>query len=336
MHASTRRPGIVLAGLALGCAVLGGCSASSTTVPTTVPTTAPAPTVLQAATAPWRLPTPVSRAVVVEDGADVLVLGGLATGDVSTAAIVRIDPSSGAATRAGSLVRAVHDAGGVVIGGRADVFGGGSFTTVGEVQAWTSEGGTQVVGSLPQPRSDLAAAVLAGTGYVVGGFDGTNMTPDILATTDGSTFHVAGHLAVPVRYPAVAVVAGALWVAGGQLGTAESSAVGGQTDDIQRFDPATGQTTVVGHLPEPLGHASALVLAGQLFVVGGRTGTTPSAQIWAVDTHSGTVRAAGSLPGPLSDAGAVSLGGTGYLIGGEVAGPLAPLDTVVVLTPSRR
>jgi len=32
--------------------------------------------------------------------------------------------------------------------------------------------------------------------------------------------------------------------------------MGGQTSDIQRFDPATGQTLVIGHLPVTLGHAA--------------------------------------------------------------------------------
>src|SRR5581483_11835695 len=109
--------------------------------------------------------------------------------------------------------------------------------------------------------------------------------------------------------------AGGIWVIGGQLGTAESSSIGGQTDAIQRFDPATGRTVVVGHLPEALGHASALVLSGRLFVVGGRVGATPSDRIWAVDTRTGAVRAAGVLPGPESDAGAAVIGSTGWLVG---------------------
>lgn len=311
--------------------VSGACGTSPrpATSPTTAPATTPAKT-LVASTVPWHLPVPVSRAVVCSQGGRLLVLGGLTTGDVSTNDVWSVDPTSGAAQPLPGLSQAVHDAGGVCTGGQGFVFGGGSFGTVATVQSW-SPSGSHVVGELPQARSDLAAAQLGDEFLVVAGFDGTAMTPDVLATTDGSHFSVLGDLAVPVRYPAVAEAAGALWVIGGQLGTSESSSVGGQTDAIQRFDPATGQTVVVGHLPTPLGHASAVVLGGQLFVLGGRVGSTPTAQIWLVDTGTGVVRPAGMLPDPQSDAGVAVIGETGWLVGGEVSGPLDPLDSVVEL-----
>jgi N-acetylneuraminic acid mutarotase len=269
---------------------------------------------------------------VLADGSDILVLGGLARGDVSTAAVERIDPATGAGDRAGNLALAVHDAAGVPLGGQSLVFGGGSSTTVATVQAFTGQA-TTTLGRLPEPRSDVAAAVVGNRAYVLGGFDGTRLVPSVVGTTDGATFTSAGQLAQPVRYPAVAVEGGYVWVIGGDLGTAENATTGGQTDDIQRFDPATGTTTVVGHLPNPLGHAGAVAFGHQLFVVGGRSGTSASAQIWRVDTASGAVSNAGSLPGPRSDAGVVTLGGVAWVLGGELSGPTSPLDTVVELRP---
>jgi hypothetical protein len=280
------------------------------------------------------LPAAVSRAVVCTDGTNLVILGGLAPGDTSTDAVWKLDPAGGGAQRAGRLARAVHDAGGTCRGGGALVFGGGSVATVAAVQDW-SPTGTRILGTLPQPRSDLAAASLNGRTYVVGGFDGTDLTADILATVDGSRFSVAGQLAVPVRYPAVAAAGGKVWVVGGQLGTGESTAGGGQTDAIQRFDPTTGRTVVVGHLPEALGHASALDLGGRLIVAGGRAGAVASDRIWVVDTLSGAARPGGVLPGAVSDAGAVAIGATGWLVGGELSGPAAPLDTVVELRLGR-
>ncbi|HWC39522.1 MAG TPA: kelch repeat-containing protein [Acidimicrobiales bacterium] len=274
----------------------------------------------------------MSRAVVLSDGADILVLGGLARGDVSTAAVERINPATGAGTRAGSLALAVHDAAGALLGGRSLVFGGGSSTTVPTVQAFTGQTAT-TVGRLPEPRSDVAAVVVGNRAYVLGGFDGTRLVPSVVGTTDGVTFTSAGQLAQPVRYPAVAVEGGYVWVIGGDLGTAENATTGGQTTDIQRFDPASGTTTVVGHLPNPLGHAAAVVFGHQLFVVGGRSGTAPSAQIWRVDTATGTVTNAGSLPGPRSDAGIVTVGGVAWMLGGELTSSASPLNTVVELRP---
>jgi hypothetical protein len=271
--------------------------------------------------------------VVLAEGSDVLILGGLTSGDVSTSAVERIDPTNGSGSRVGSLAMAVHDAAGALLGGRAIVFGGGSSSTVATVQSF-SGGTATTLGRLPQPRSDLGAAVVGSTAYVLGGFDGSRLVPSVVATVNGTSFASDGALAQPVRYPAVAVDGGNIWVIGGDLGTAENATAGGQTDDIQRFDPATGQATVVGHLPSPLGHAGAVVLDGQLFVIGGRSGTVASDHIWRVDSTTAAVSPAGTLPGPRSDAGIVGVAGAAWVLGGELAGPVNPLNTVVELRPA--
>lgn len=263
-----------------------------------------------------------------------MILGGLATGDVSTSRIVQVDPQTGQSVVAGRLALAVHDSAGGVAGGRILVFGGGSYSTVSEVQAWTS-GDASVVGRLPQDRSDLSAVSTGGTIYVVGGFDGTTMTPDVLATTDGVTFRTFSRLVIGVRYAATAALDGALWIIGGVTSTSEGGT--DEIDAIQRVDLRTGATSIVGHMPEAIGHATAVVLGGSLFVLGGRVAGSPSAAIWRIDTAdaSGTPTAtavpAGHLPQALSDAGSVVVGNRGYVVGGEVTGPADPLDTVVAL-----
>jgi hypothetical protein len=263
-------------------------------------------------------------------GRKIDVLGGLGVGDVSTPAVVTINLAAGRATPSGLLARAVHDAAGVALGPTAYVFAGGAATAVSAVQAF-SGGSTSIVGSLPSGRSDLAATVVGGTAYIVGGFDGTQLVPEILATRDGTHFRTVGHLVQPVRYPAIATAGGAVIVVGGALATTEGTLAGAQTSDIQRFDPATGVTTVIGHLPVILSHAMAVVLGGQLFALGGRSGSALSAHIWRIDPKTGRVTAAGTFANPRSDAGVAVVGDQAYLIGGETSGPLAPLDTVVAL-----
>ncbi|HEX9504656.1 MAG TPA: hypothetical protein VGA62_01500, partial [Acidimicrobiia bacterium] len=53
------------------------------------------------------------------------VVGGLDATKFSTAAIVRVDPTTGASQSAGTLGEAVHDAGGVQLANRILIFGGG-------------------------------------------------------------------------------------------------------------------------------------------------------------------------------------------------------------------
>jgi N-acetylneuraminic acid mutarotase len=259
-------------------------------------------------------------------------LGGLATGDTSTSRIVAVDPADGDSRISGSLVVAVHDSAGAVIGGRDFVFAGGSTSTMSVVQAWSTTGSATEVARLPEARSDLSAVTLDGTVYVVGGFNGSAMTPDVLATRDGVSFRPVAELEVPVRYAAVAGVGDSLWVIGGVTSTSEGGTT--ETDVVQHVNLVSGRVTLTGRLPQPMGHATALVLNGQIFVLGGRSGTVPSAAIWRLDSASGALALAGQLPTPVSDAGSVVVGGVGYLVGGELDGPSQPLDTVVVVRPS--
>jgi hypothetical protein len=185
---------------------------------------------------------------------------------------------------------------------------------------------------LPQARSDLSAATLNGTAYIVGGYDGSAMTPAVLATTNGVSFRSVAQLAIPVRYAAVAGVGNTLWVVGGVTSTSEGGTA--DTDAVQKIDLVSGRVTVVGKLPQPMSHATALILDDQIFIAGGRSGTTPSATIFRLDQSSGAVVPAGHLPGAVSDAGSVVVEGVGYLVGGEVASTAEPLNTVVMLRPS--
>lgn len=276
------------------------------------------------------LPHGLSRTVAVADNGAVLLLGGLVAGDTTTSVVLRFDPSSGATATAGRLAEAVHDASGALLDGRPVVFGGGAATSVSAVQAWRAGTG-DVVGRLSRGRSDSAAALVGSTAYVAGGFDGTAMVRAIEATSDGVHVRVAGTLALGVRYPAVAAAGGFVWIVGGQLATTESTRSGGQTDDIQRFDPQTGRTAVFGHLPAPLGHATAFTLGGAVYIAGGRSGSQAVRTVWRLDPATGHVTKVGSLPVAASDMAAAVIGGTAWLFGGETTGPTAPARTILAI-----
>lgn len=277
-----------------------------------------------------RLPVGISRTVLLASAGRLLALGGLVPGDSTTARIWSIDPATLRARAVGALTVGVHDASGALLAGRAVVFGGGASTTVADAQAWDGRR-TTTVGTLPQPRSDSAAATIGNTAYVVGGFTGRAMARDVLATTDGRTFRRVGRLRIGVRYPAVAAVGRYVYVVGGELATTEGTLAGGQTDAVQRIDPATGEVSVIGHLGHGLGHATAFASDGRLFVAGGRRGATATADIIEVSLDSGTPRRVGRLPRAMSDAAAAVIGQVAWLVGGETSGPAEPVDTVLSL-----
>jgi hypothetical protein len=253
------------------------------------------------------------------------------------------------------LVTAVHDASGAVLGGHDVIFGGyvagtgtggtgtgGTGTGAGStasstVQIFKAPSGAVVPASavpmatatagLPQPRSGSTTVIIGTTCYVVGGSDGATADREVLATTDGRTFRAVASLPVPVEYPAVAAVDGRIFVFGG-------TTVGGHAsvpvDDIQGVDPATGQASVVGHLPTALEGASAATLDGHIYIAGGYTGLKLVGTVWGFEPSTATVVVSGHVV-PVSFSGLAVMGTTAWLVGGQSAG--RPVGTVQAFRP---
>ncbi len=304
------------------------------------------PDSLEAGIEPWPLPSPVSREAVVTAGSGLTVLGGLTPSGMSLASVSSIDPVTGGIEATGSLSQPVHDAAAAVIGSRTFVFGGGSPDTVATVESYgtvsgsgspraAGPGGGEVAGSLPQPRSDLAVATLSPkvrghrvtTAYLVGGYDGARYLPDVLATDDGTHFTTVATLPAPVRYPAVVAEGDRLYAFGGEVPSPTASPEA--TADIQMIDPSTHRAEVVGHLPQPLYGASAFLLGGTVYVVGGQVPGGPTlTRIDAFVPSTGQVLDAGLLPQADAFAGSTVVtsaqGTIGYLVGGEVSSQSGP------------
>jgi N-acetylneuraminic acid mutarotase len=213
----------------------------------------------------------------------------------------------------------VHDAAGAVVDGRDLLFGGGSTAVSDAVQDVTPTASARLVSHLPQPRADLVAVTNAKEGYVLGGFDGTTGSTEILRTRDGRSFTVVGTLPVSVRYPAVAVSGGSIWLFGGEH-------AGRQVTDIQRVDLSTGQGSIAGHLRHPLAHAGAFTLGGAVLIAGGRSGAKATDAVMRFDPEQVSVTSAGHLPAARSDFGVAVVGDTAYLVGGE---DQKPVNTVI-------
>jgi hypothetical protein len=310
---------------------------------------------------PWQLDAPLSRESVVAAGTGLTVLGGITPAGTSLAGVSTLAPTTGTATAGTPLATGVHDAAAVSIGSRTYVLGGGSPDTVATVQSVATPPAptgkaapSAVLGQLPQPRSDLAVATLPPTGtgrprtaYVVGGYDGTSYLPQVLATTNGTSYTSVASLKVPVRYPAVAALGGAIYAFGGQIAS-PGSAAAAATTDVQRIDPTTHATTVVGHLPQPLYGAAAFDIDGTIYVAGGQVpGGITLTQIYAFSPSTGRLLPAGWLPQADAFAGYATVGtgarAVGYMVGGEVtsqAGNLqagvasGSLQSVISLRPS--
>jgi DNA-binding beta-propeller fold protein YncE len=266
--------------------------------------------VLLTATVVGRLSAPVQDpAATALRGDRTLLMGGL---DRDAASVAGIDAAgAGSGHRIGSLPTALHDAAAASDGRSVYLFGGGEPSRDAILRV-SASGRSAVAGKLPVPASDVAASRLGGSFYVVGGYTGTRSLDTIVRWRPGGRAAVVARLPKPVRYAAVAPAGGRLVIAGGTNGTAASRV-------IYTFDPGSNRVRRLGTLPSPVTHAAAGVLAGSVYVLGGRGADqgTQTRRILAVDPHSGRVRAAGRLPRALSDAGAATRSGSILLAGGR-------------------
>jgi hypothetical protein len=171
-----------------------------------------------------------------------------------------------------------------------------------------------VVAHLPRPLSDLAAATIGSTIYLVGGYDDHRPRAEIYATSDGTHFRLAGRLPQGVRYPAVAAADGRLVIAGGIL------ASGAPSSAVYLFDPSSRQVRLLGRLATAVGHANAAALGGTVYVVGGldAAGRAVTAST-RVDVAAAKVTPIG-LGVPVADAAVAEAGGEAFLLGGRRSG----------------
>jgi hypothetical protein len=307
------------------CLTLAACSASTGPPQPSSASRTPAPAAsrttgesltLRVTRASYHLPSAISREVVLARGQDLLIIGGITQRLTTTSTIIQLNPVTGRATRGGRLADPAHDAAGAVLGGRPYLFGGGDLSELGAVQALRRRGAAVVAGQLPGPRSDLSAVTLGSTAYLVGGYDGTSWVGAVLATSNGQSFTRVTTLPVPVRYAAVAGAGKRIWVFGG-LTPAGPSRV------IQRVNVATGKAVVVGRMPAPISAATAVTLAGRIFIAGGQVAKGDGARLAASRTvlayhpASSRVTAAGRLPVAVTNAAAAVVGGTAFLVGGN-------------------
>ncbi|MGN6160865.1 MAG: Kelch repeat-containing protein [Marmoricola sp.] len=309
-----------IATVAIGLALIAGCGtrpagapAATPTKPTATASTRSHPQVLSVTAEQWRLPYSIAREAVIPAAAgSVIVGGGMFPDDSSSARAFRLDLASGRATMLPSLGVDVHDVAGGLYAGEPAIFGGGNASEQSIVQQFHG-GAWRVVTHMPTTRSDLSVAVVGSTTYVLGGYDGAGVPTQVLSQSGSSPLRAAGRLTQGVRYAATAVLGSSIYLFGGEVSGAELGVV-------QRYDTGTHRTTVVAHLPVPLGHASAVVLGGRILLVGGRIHPDGGTRaMWWFDPATARFTRAGSLPLPVTDA-AVAVapdGRSAWLLGGE-------------------
>jgi hypothetical protein len=164
----------------------------------------------------------------------------------------------------------------------------------------------RVVGSLPAPTHDAAAAVVHGKALLFGGGQGTS-TNTIVAVSRTGAARRAGALDEPLSDLSSVELDGRTYLVGGYTGAEYASAV-------LRY--GNGRTTTVARLPAGTRYAGVASLGGRIYVAGGLTLAGPSDAVWAIRPGAQPRRVA-TLPRPEAHAALVALRGALYLVGGR-------------------
>jgi hypothetical protein len=189
----------------------------------------------------------------------------------------------------------------VVLGGYA---GGSSLDTI----LLSAPHRYRVIGHLPQPTHDAAAALLGHSVYLFGGGQSASW-PNVVRVDPGNGVATsAPPLDEPLSDLGAVAIGGRVYLAGGYTGTQFASA-------ILRYLPGGG-TATVARLPSGTRYAGVAALGRTIYVAGGLTTAGATRAVYAVSL-TGSVRRVATLPTSEDHAALAALAGRLYLVGGR-------------------
>ena len=206
-----------------------------------------------------RLPVPTHDAGAALAGRSAYLFGGGEA--VSTPAVVRVDPTTGAARPAGNIGEPLSDLGAATIGGTAYLVGGYTGTRYATAVLRFRPGRPPgLVTRLPAGLRYAGVAALGGRIYVAGGLTTAGPSRAVYAIdlAAGTVTRVAT-LPTPLDHVALAALGSRLLL------------VGGGSRTVLAIDPARRTVRTAGTLPQALTDPAAVSLGGSVYVLGGGT-----------------------------------------------------------------
>lgn len=165
--------------------------------------------------------------------------------------------------------------------------------------------------ALPNPRTNLAAAVYENQIYAIGGQSGDQA----LATLErynpkDNTWTTLTPKSVAVAEVSAAVVGGRIYVPGGRLASGEV------TNVLDVYDPRQDRWEERAPLPAALSASAVVAFEGRLYVFGGWDGKRSFNSVYEYDTEKDAWRTDAPMPTARSFAGGAVVGNRIYIIGG--------------------
>jgi N-acetylneuraminic acid mutarotase len=180
---------------------------------------------------------------------------------------------------------------------------------------------------MPTERTEVAAAVLDGKIYVVGGFEKPSLgnvmnfaiTPSVEMydpVTDQWTSKAP--LPVGLHHVGIGVVDKRLYVIGGY--TKSGLSVWNPVTTVYAYDPATDRWTERASMPTARGALSVTEHEGKLYAIGGYDRQANTSAVEVYDPARNVWTTSASLPTPRDHLAAATVAGKIYAIGGRIDG----------------
>ena len=163
---------------------------------------------------------------------------------------------------------------------------------------------------MPTPRTGLAAGVVNGILYAVGGNDGVSFLGTVEAYDPATNTWTTKASMPTVRTGlATGVVNGILYAVGGNDGSFLAT--------VEAYDPATNTWTTKDSMPTARTGLAAGVVNGILYAVGGNDGMSFLGTVEAYDPATNTWTTKASMPTVRTDLAAEVVNGILYAVGGN-------------------
>jgi len=189
---------------------------------------------------------------------------------------------------------------------------------VGVVEAYdpAANSWTVLAGSLPTPRTNLAAAAANGVIHAIGGSDGSGplATHEIYNPVTGAWTSAPPLPTARADLAAVTGPDGRVYAIGGVAGPAGSPSYLGV---VEVYDPAAGGWAAGPSMPTPRGRLAACVLGGLIYAIGGENAAGALTSVEVLDPVAMTWGTLPALPAARTGlAASAGPGGLVYAIGG--------------------
>ncbi len=189
------------------------------------------------------------------------------------------------------------------------------------------QGAWQTATPAPTKRTEVAAATLNNTIYVVGGFEqpgfgnfiNLGITPSLQAY-DPATDRWTARAPMPIglHHLGIGVAGGKLYVIGGYKQAGFS--VWAPVATVYAYDPARDTWAERAPMPTPRGALSVTAHDGKLYAIGGYDRKANSAAVEVYDPEGNTWTVRTPLPTPRDHLAAATVAGKVYAIGGRLNG----------------